>query len=131
MQRDELSVEIVDAKVAARGFGRAFHDHSAGRVEALDLDVVVAPSRTARISDRQPRGLERHLGLRRMDVAGENCPVGAVLHFDAIGSDIDGRVAVVALERRDGLFLPHLRERRRAARGARARMMPKMRTPLI
>ena len=40
-----------------------------------------------------------------MDVAGEDRAVGAVLDLDPVGGDVDRRIAVVALERRDRLLL--------------------------
>ena len=103
-QGDQLAVEVVDPEVALGRFRRAVDDHAAGRVEPVDLDVAAAAC-AARISDRQPRRVERQLGLRDMDVAGEDRAVGAVLDFDPVGGDVDRRIAVVALERRDRLLL--------------------------
>ena len=60
------------------------------------------PAAAVRISDRQPRRVERHLGLYGVDVAGENGAVGAVLHFDPLGRDVHRRIAVVALSAETG-----------------------------
>ena len=96
---------------------------------ALDLHAVVA-----RISDRQPLGIERQLGLFDVDIAGEHRAVGAVLDLDAVGGDVDRRVAVMALERRHRALLL-LRQRRRARdappRSEDARMMPNVRMAII
>src|SRR5438270_916735 len=46
-----------------------------------------------------------------MDVSGKDGPIGAVLDLDAVGGHVNRRIAVVALERGDGLFLAHLRDR--------------------
>src|SRR3954447_24148596 len=43
-----------------------------------------------------------------MDVAGKDCPVGAVLHFDPIGRNVYGRVAVMTLQGGSWLLLAHL-----------------------
>src|SRR3954454_3156702 len=50
-----------------------------------------------------------------MDVADEHRPIRAVLHLDAVGVDVDRRIAVVPLERRHRLLL-RLGECRRAGR---------------
>src|SRR5437660_4639313 len=47
-----------------------------------------------------------------MDIAGENCAVGAILHLNAVGGDVDRSIAVVALERRHGLLLADLADGR-------------------
>ena len=43
-----------------------------------------------------------------MDIAGEDRAVGAILDLDPVGGDVDRRIAVVTLERRHRLLLPHL-----------------------
>ena len=40
-ERDELLVQIVDSKIAFRGFRWIVHDDSASGVEPVDLDVAV------------------------------------------------------------------------------------------
>ena len=55
---------------------------------------------------------------RDVNVAGEDRAVGAVLDFDPVGGDVDRRVAVVTLERRDRLLL------RLAGRRARRQRRP-------
>src|SRR5206468_8204501 len=72
-QRDQLVIEIVDPEIATCRLRWAFHHYAARSVEPPDLDVAAAPRR-ARISDRQPWGVERHLGLRHVDVSGEDRP---------------------------------------------------------
>ena len=64
------------------------------------------------IGERQPRGLERQFALPRLHVAREHGAVGALLHLDAVGVDVDRRIAVMALERRH--LAARLRDRRPA-----------------
>ena len=117
--RDQLVIEVVDAEIALRRFRRAVHDHTTGSIEPADLHAsgLALP---AGIGDSEPLRVERQLGLGRMDVAGEDCAVGAVLHLDPVGRDVHRRVAVVPLERRNRLYLAHLAVSR-AAREAEGR----------
>src|SRR5206468_2731411 len=95
-QSDQPAVEIVDSKVAPGGLRWAAHDDSAGGIEPLDLGAT-AILLSAGISDRQPLSVERQLRLRHMDTADEHRAVGALLHFDSVGGDVDRRIAVVPL----------------------------------
>src|SRR6476469_4755619 len=114
-QGDELALRVVDAELPARGFARTPNDHSAGSVDAVDLDSRAVRLAAAGISDRHPIGVHRQVRLADVDVAREDGAVGAVLHLDPLGRDVDRGVGVVALEGGDRLLLPLLRGR--AGRG--------------
>ena len=69
---------------AARRLRRAADRDSAAGVEPLDLH-----SAAARISDGQARRVERQLVLPHLDVAGEHRAVGAILHLEPVGGEVD------------------------------------------
>ena len=96
------------------------NDHAASSVEPVNLDARTSRVRGAAelrlalsqlhaaavaCSNKRRSGAryQRQLRLSGVDVTDENCAIGAILNFNAIGRNVDRRIAVVSLKRGDQL----------------------------
>jgi hypothetical protein len=77
--RNQPLFQVVDREIAARGFAWTGDSHPAARINAVDVDPILAG-----IGECQPGGTKRQAALPDHHIAGEDCTVGAILGLGAI-----------------------------------------------